>query len=143
MADNLDNIDARLEQTAEIVAAYFSNNHVRQEEVPQVIAAVYAAVSGLAQPAAIAAPEPEPLQPAVPIKKSVTPDYIVCLEDGKQFKSLKRHLATHYDMTPDQYRAKWGLPKDYPMVAASYAARRSELAKTIGLGRKAKAQPEE
>ena len=143
MADNLDNNDARREQTAEIVAAYFSNNHVRQDEVAGVIATVYAAMTGLAKPAPVAEPEPEPLTPAVPVKKSVTPDYIVCLEYGKQFKSLKRHLATRYDMTPDQYRAKWGLPKDYPMVAASYAARRSELAKTIGLGRKAKAQPEE
>lgn len=143
MADSLENNHARLEQTAEIVAAYFSNNHVRQEEVAGVIAAVYAAMSGLAQPAPVAATEPEPLVPAVPIKKSVSPDYIVCLEDGKQFKSLKRHLATRYDMTPEQYRTKWGLPKEYPMVAANYAARRSELAKTIGLGRKPKAQPEE
>lgn len=142
MADILDDNYARLEQTAEIVAAYFANNHVRQEEVPQVIAAVYAAVSGLTAPAPVAASEPEPLTPAVPIKKSVTPDFLVSLEDGKQYKALKRHLAK-LGMTPDQYRAKWGLPKDYPMVAASYAARRSELAKSIGLGRKAKAQSEE
>lgn len=130
-----DDIPARIERTAEIVAAYFANNHVSKDEVAGVIATVYAALSDLAAPAS-AAVEPEPLQPAVPIKKSVTPDYIISLEDGKQFKSLKRHLATHYGMTPDEYRAKWGLPKDYPMVAANYAARRSELAKTLGLGRK-------
>ncbi|TIW23553.1 MAG: MucR family transcriptional regulator [Mesorhizobium sp.] len=89
-----------------------------------------------------AAPEKsEPLNPAVPIRKSVTPDYIVSLEDGKKFKSLKRHLATHHGLTPDEYRAKWGLPADYPMVAPNYAAARSALAKTMGLGRKPK-EPE-
>lgn len=124
-----------IEHTAEIVAAYFANNHVPKDEVASVIAAVYAALSDLTTPASVAV-EAEPLRPAVPIKKSVTPDYIISLEDGKQFKSLKRHLATHYGMTPDEYRAKWGLPKDYPMVAANYAARRSELAKSLGLGRK-------
>ncbi|RWA81149.1 MAG: transcriptional regulator [Mesorhizobium sp.] len=86
----------------------------------------------------VAAAEPEALKPAVPIKKSVSADYIICLEDGKKFKSLKRHISTHYGLTPDEYRTKWGLPADYPMVAPNYAAARSVLAKTIGLGRKPK-----
>jgi predicted transcriptional regulator len=93
----------------------------------------------LAEPVEV---EAAPLIPAVSIKKSVTPDYLICLEDGKRFKSLKRHLMTHYDLTPEAYRQKWGLPVDYPMVAASYAAKRSELAKSFGLGRKAASAPE-
>ena len=96
--------------------------------------------SKLLRPAHIVAPEPqpEPLKPAVPVKKSVTPDYIICLEDGKKFKSLKRHLMTHYGLTPDQYREKWGLDSSYPMVAPNYAQARSQLAKKMGLGRKRK-----
>ncbi len=124
--------DTLPELTAEIVAAYVSRNPVSPSDLPTLIASTYAALQGLSQPA----PEPQPeLKPAVSIKKSVTPDYIISLEDGRQYKSLKRHLSTR-GLTPEQYRAKWGLPADYPMVAASYAAKRSELAKTLGLGRK-------
>lgn len=121
-----------IDLTADIVSAYVSNNTVSASELPGVISEVYLALQktndGLAEP------EPEPLRPAVTIKKSVTPDYIICLEDGKKFKSLKRHLRTHYNMTPEEYREKWGLPTDYPMVAPNYAAARSDLAKKMGLG---------
>ncbi|TWG95053.1 MucR family transcriptional regulator [Mesorhizobium sp. J18] len=120
--------------TAEIVAAYVSNNPVPVNELSRIIADTHAAVSGL-QAGGAPVVEEKPA-PAVPIKKSVTPDFIICLEDGKKFKSLKRHLATHYNMTPEQYREKWGLPRDYPMVAPSYSAKRSALAKSSGLGRK-------
>jgi predicted transcriptional regulator len=116
---------------ADIVSAYVSNNSVRAAELPEIIASVYSALTGLGQPAQ---PEPQTLTPAVSVKKSITPDFIICLEDGKKFKSLKRHLRTTYDLTPEQYRTKWGLPSDYPMVAPNYAAARSELAKTMGLG---------
>ena len=120
--------------TAEIVAAYVSHNAISSSDLGKLIADVYSAVNGTTQPAQSA---PEPAQaPAISIRKSVTPDYIVCLEDGKKFKSMKRHLD-RLGMTPAQYRAKWNLPPDYPMVAASYSARRSDLAKTNGLGRKA------
>ncbi|KAA0678216.1 MucR family transcriptional regulator [Azospirillum brasilense] len=120
--------------TATISAAYFENNNVSLQDVPSVINAVYAAFAALGQ-----APQPaaERLIPAVPIRKSVTPDYIVCLEDGKQLKMLKRHLQSTYGLTPEEYRAKWGLPPEYPMVAPNYAAQRSDLAKQIGLGRSA------
>lgn len=124
-----------LELTADIVAAYVSNNPLPVSELGRVIADTYTAISKLQ--AAPALPQEEKRAPAVPIKKSVTPDFIICLEDGKQFKSLKRHIGTHYNLTPDEYRAKWGLPADYPMVAPNYAAARSQLAKAIGLGRKA------
>ena len=121
-----------LKQTAKLVAAYARNNLLRAEDLPELIVAIY---NGLATvgttPEAVEAPIP-----AVPVKKSVTPDYIVCLEDGKKLKTLKRHLREVYKMTPDEYRAKWGLPMDYPMVAPDYAAHRSSLAKQIGLGRK-------
>jgi predicted transcriptional regulator len=121
--------------TAQIVAAFLSHNAVAIADLPNVIQSVHRALSG------VAAPEPTPvaekLVPAVSIKKSVTPDYIICLEDGKQLKMLKRHLFSTYGLTPDAYRAKWGLPPDYPMVAPTYAAQRSSLAKSIGLGRKA------
>ncbi|WP_062209420.1 MucR family transcriptional regulator [Aureimonas sp. AU12] len=136
MTADIDTSAMLLEQTAEIVAAYVSNNHVPREEVAGLISSVYASLSGMDARKPEVVPE-EALVPAVSIKKSVTPDYLICLEDGKQFKSLKRHLMTHYDLTPEAYRAKWGLPGDYPMVAANYAAKRSELAKAIGLGRKA------
>lgn len=119
--------------TADIVSAHAANNNVAADELPGLIANVYAALSGLGVPAA--QPE-EKLVPAVPIRSSVKPDYIVCLESGKKLKMLKRHLMTHYGMTPDEYRAKWGLPADYPMVAPNYAKTRSELAKLIGLGSK-------
>ena len=120
--------------TAEIVAAYVSNNPVPVSELARIIAETHAAVSALQTGSATAVEEK--LIPAVAIKKSVTPDFIICLEDGKKFKSLKRHLATHYELTPEQYREKWGLPRDYPMVAPNYSAKRSALAKSAGLGRK-------
>lgn len=125
---------ARLEQAAGIVSAYVSKNHVPRDELAGLISTVFDALSQNSKATAVEH-EPEPLIPAVPIKKSITPDYLICLEDGKSFKSLKRHLMAHYELTPDAYRAKWGLPSDYPMVAASYAAKRSELAKVSGLGR--------
>ena len=121
-----------VELAADLVSAYVSNNSVPTSELPSLIAAVHASLQFMAE-GAKEQPK-EPLVPAVPIKKSVQPDYIVCLEDGKKFKSLKRHLRTKFDMTPDQYRAKWDLPRDYPMVAPNYASRRSELAKALGLG---------
>jgi predicted transcriptional regulator len=118
--------------TAEIVSAYVSNNTVALSDIPALINQVHIALlrvsSGEAQPSS------EPLKPAVPVKRSINPDFIVCLEDGKKFKSLKRHLRTQYNMTPEQYREKWGLPADYPMVAPNYAAARSQLAKQMGLG---------
>ncbi|MBZ9745625.1 MucR family transcriptional regulator [Mesorhizobium sp. CO1-1-7] len=123
-----------LELTAHIVSAYVEKNRLPASGLPELIASVSASISGLGQPVA---PVAAPLVPAVNPKKSVTPDFIICLEDGKKFKSLKRHLGVHFGLTPDAYRAKWGLPSDYPMVAPNYAASRSELAKSIGLGRKA------
>ena len=119
--------------TAEIVAAYVSHNSISSSDLSKLIADVYLAVNGTTQPAQLA---PEPAQvPAISIRKSVTPDYIVCLDDGKKFKSMKRHVMK-LGMSPEQYRAKWNLPVDYPMVAASYSARRSDLARSNGLGRK-------
>jgi predicted transcriptional regulator len=120
-----------IELAADIVSAYVSNNSVPVADIPSLISSVHRALNGMVEPAPATA---EPLVPAVSIKKSLTPDYLICLEDGKKFKSLKRHLRTTYDMTPEQYRAKWGLPRDYPMVAPNYAAARSELAKSMGLG---------
>jgi predicted transcriptional regulator len=142
MPEDLINSDAELlEMTADIVSAYVSNNPVPVAELARVIADTYEAVSKLRGAPPLKAQE-KPI-PAVPIKKSVTPDFIICLEDGKKFKSLKRHLGTHYDLSPDAYRVKWGLPSDYPMVAPNYAAVRSTMAKAIGLGRKAVApEPE-
>ncbi len=121
-----------LELTAEIVAAHASNNTVAPADLTAMIRDVYQALSTLGGDTAMA----EAPKPAVPVKKSVFPDYIVCLEDGKKLKMLKRHLKTAYDLTPDQYRARWGLAADYPMVAPDYAKQRSSLAKKIGLGRK-------
>jgi predicted transcriptional regulator len=121
-----------IELTAEIVSAYVSNNTVPATEMPALINQVHQAllrVGGGYHDAPV-----EPLKPAISVKRSINPDYIVCLEDGKKFKSLKRHLRTQYNMTPEQYREKWGLPADYPMVAPNYAAARSELAKQMGLG---------
>ncbi|MCS6891533.1 MAG: MucR family transcriptional regulator [Rhodovarius sp.] len=118
--------------TAEIVSAHVANNPVPMTELPTLIAQVHAALANLGRPAP--APEVKRQEPAVPIKKSVHPDYLICLEDGKKLKMLKRHLKTAYNMTPEQYREKWGLPPDYPMVAENYAKRRSALAKEIGLG---------
>jgi predicted transcriptional regulator len=123
-----------LELTTEIVAAHVSNNAVEAGDLSSLIEDVYKCLHGLGE----AAPEPEVLKPAVPVKKSVFPDYIVCLENGKKLKMLKRHLKTAYDMTPEEYREKWDLPSDYPMVAPNYAKRRSALAKEIGLGTKSR-----
>jgi predicted transcriptional regulator len=118
--------------TASIVSAYVSKNSVGREDIPAMIADVHEALSKASQRAGNA--EREELKPAVPPKKSVHDDYIICLEDGKKFKSLKRHLRTHYNLSPEEYREKWGLAHDYPMVAPRYAAARSELAKQMGLG---------
>jgi predicted transcriptional regulator len=118
--------------TADIVAAHVSNNSVAVSDLPVLISNVHNALSGLAGPTA--APQ-VPLEPAVPIRSSIKRDFIICLEDGKKLKMLKRHLMTHYGMTPDDYRAKWGLAADYPMVAPAYAEQRRDLAKAIGLGR--------
>jgi len=123
--------------TAEIVAAFVTNNQITSEQLSGLIADVHKAL--IRAPTLAATPEQKPLVPAVPIKKSMTADYIVCLEDGQKFKSLKRHLGRQYNLTPDEYRKKWGLPRDYPMVAPNYAKARSELAKTMGLGRKGRA----
>ena len=119
--------------TSDIVAAHVSNNSVAVEDVPALITNIYGALAALGQAAAAPAPTPEP---AVSIRASIKPDYIVCLEDGKKLKMLKRHLMTHYNLTPDQYRARWGLAADYPMVSPNYAEKRRELAIKIGLGRK-------
>ena len=119
--------------TADIVAAHVSNNSVAISDIPLIIRSVHDALAGLGPKAE---PEPEPQQPAVSIRASVKPDYIVCLEDGKKLKMLRRHLMTHYNLTPEQYRQRWNLPADYPMVAPNYAEKRRELAKKIGLGRK-------
>ena len=130
------NSDALIELTADVVAAYVSNNPVPVGELPNLIADVHAAlgrVGSVAEPVQVDKPKP-----AVNPKKSVHDDYIICLEDGKKFKSLKRHLMTHYGLTPEQYREKWDLPADYPMVAPSYAEARSRLAKEMGLGQKRK-----
>ena len=119
--------------TSDIVAAHVSNNSVALDDLSKLISQVYGALEGLGRPAEVVEQAPEP---AVSIRSSVKPDYIVCLEDGKKLKMLKRHLMTHYTMTPDQYRTRWNLPADYPMVAPNYAEKRRELAKSIGLGRK-------
>ena len=121
-----------LEMTADIVSAYVGNNSVSADALPSLIANIHAALSGVSNGPVEA--EPEPKEPAVPIRKSIAPDFLICPEDGRKFKSLKRHLRTKYDMSPEDYRAKWGLPKDYPMVAPNYAKARSELAKSMGLG---------
>ncbi|QFR31686.1 MucR family transcriptional regulator [Ancylobacter sp. TS-1] len=131
MSDTKD-ADIYIELAADIVSAYVSNNAISANDLTVLIGDVHGALqrvgSGEAEPVA------EPLKPAVPLKRSVTPDYIICLEDGKKFKSLKRHLRTQYNLTPEEYREKWGLPADYPMVAPNYAAARSTLAKEMGLG---------
>jgi predicted transcriptional regulator len=121
-----------IELTANIVSAYVSNNPVPNAEIPGLISQVHSALKRVSG-GQVAGPA-EPLKPAVPVKRSITSEYIVCLEDGQKFKSLKRHLRTRYNMTPDQYREKWALPADYPMVAPNYAATRSQLAKEMGLG---------
>ena len=132
MSDHSDETSC-LQLTANIVSAYFSNNTVSSSEFTALISQVYLALMRVSNGAGVVGPA-EPLKPSVSIKRSITPEYLVCLEDGKKFKSLKRHLRTQYRMTPDQYRAKWNLPADYPMVAPNYAAARSQLAKQMGLG---------
>jgi len=133
MADLENPEDTLLTLTADIVAAHVSNNSVAVNDLPNLIQNVHAALSGIS--GITAPPEPKP-EPKVSIRASIKPDYIVCLEDGKKLKMLKRHLMTHYNMTPDQYRQKWGLAADYPMVAPNYAEQRRTLAKSIGLGTK-------
>ena len=128
MAEEQTNV---LDMTAEIVAAYVGNNSVSADQLPGLIQQVHGALKGVGSPAEAPA---TPQAPAVPVRKSINPDFLVCLEDGRKFKSLKRHLRTKYGMSPEDYRAKWGLPKDYPMVAPSYAEARSQLAKSMGLG---------
>lgn len=124
-----------VELTTDLVSAYVSNNPVPLADLPSLIEQVHQALSNLETGVKTSPPEEKPV-PAVPIKKSITPDYLICLENGKKFKSLKRHLSSQHGMTPDEYRAKWNLPADYPMVAPGYAAARSQLAKEMGLGRK-------
>lgn len=119
--------------TSDIVAAHVSNNSVAVSDLPTLISNVYTALAGLEKPVVVEEPAPEP---AVSIRSSIKNDHIVCLEDGKKLKMLKRHLMTHYNLTTEQYRTRWNLPADYPMVAPDYAAKRAELAKKIGLGRK-------
>ena len=124
-----------IELTAEIVAAYVSNNSVAANDLPNVISQVHAALGGATMPTEEVVEKP---MPAVSVRRSIQNDYLICLEDGQKFKSLKRHLMTHYGLTPEQYREKWDLPADYPMVAPSYAEARSRLAKEMGLGQKRK-----
>jgi len=131
MSDNTSG-SAFIKLTADIVSAYVSNNSVPSADLPALIGHVHSALSRVSS--GQIEPSSEPPKPAVSVKKSITSDYLVCLEDGKKFKSLKRHLRTQYNMTPEQYREKWGLAPDYPMVAPSYAAARSHLAKQMGLG---------
>lgn len=121
-----------MEMTADIVSAFVSNNSMPANELPALIQSVHRALSGMSSAPEVV--ESAPREPAVPVKKSVNPDYLVCLEDGRKFKSLKRHLRTKYSMSPEEYRSKWGLPKEYPMVAPNYAKARSDLAKQMGLG---------
>jgi predicted transcriptional regulator len=121
-----------LDMTVDIVSAYVGNNNVQATDVPALISSIHAALTQLST--GVVEAEPEIKEPAVPVRKSITPDYLICLEDGRKFKSLKRHLRTKYNMSPEEYRAKWGLAKDYPMVAPNYAKARSELAKQMGLG---------
>jgi predicted transcriptional regulator len=131
--------DKLVELSANIVSAYVSHNALSASDLPRLIQQVHAAMIGLGGGAD--ADVAQELRPAVPVKKSITPDYLICLEDGKKFKSLKRHLKTEYDMSPDEYRSKWGLASDYPMVAPNYSEARSKLAKSIGLGRKPNVAP--
>ena len=126
-------VETHIDLTTSIVSAYVSHNSVRAADLPELINSVHSALRGLATPVETPS-EVAPPTPAVPIKKSVSDDYIICLEDGKKFRSLKRHIGTVYNLSPEQYREKWGLPRDYPMVAPAYSAIRSRLAKDIGLG---------
>jgi predicted transcriptional regulator len=129
-----ENQDGLVELSAEIVSAYVAHNAMNSADLPRFIGEVHAALKRLGTAEETEAPKD--LKPAVSVRKSITPDYLICLEDGMKFKSLKRHLRTHFDMSPEEYRDKWGLPVDYPMVAPNYSATRSRLAKDNGLGRK-------
>lgn len=132
--------DTLVTLTAKIVSAYVIKHVIRGTELPGLIDDVHAALNGIgSEKPAVTDTKPEKPKPPVSIRKSIQDDYLICLEDGKQFKSMKRHLMSHYQMTPDDYRAKWGLPDDYPMVAPSYAVKRAQLARNNGLGRKSKA----
>lgn len=131
-----DNLDPLVSITADVVSAYISNNPLPATDLPNFIGQIYTSLKVIS--AGATPVQPGELKAAVPVRKSVTPDFIICLEDGKRFKSLKRHIGVHYGLTPEQYRTKWNLPSDYPMVAANYSARRSTLAKSMGLGRKPK-----
>lgn len=135
----MDDKNTLIDMTAEIVSAYVSNNEISAAELPALIQQVFNSLSNVAQGGVIQ--ESGPQKPVISAKRSITPEYLVCLEDGKKFKSLKRHLRAHYDMSPEQYRAKWGLAKDYPMVAPNYASARSALAKRMGLGQKSNRSP--
>lgn len=140
MDANTDTLPQELtELTSEIVSAYVTNNKIPSSELPEIIASVHAALRGLGE---TKVPEPEKLVPLVPIKKSITPDYLISLEDGRRYKSLKRHLSGR-GLTPAEYRDKWGLARDYPMVAPNYAKQRSELAKALGLGQQRRKKVEE
>jgi predicted transcriptional regulator len=125
--------DDLLKFASDIVAAYVSNNPIPVGEIPGMIKSIHSTLGGLASGHSTETPIAQ--KPAIPVRKSITPEYIVCLEDGKKLKMLKRYLRSRYNLTPEEYRAKWGLPADYPMVAPNYAAQRSEFAKKIGLGR--------
>jgi predicted transcriptional regulator len=129
---NMDDKSEIIEMTADIVSAYVGNNSVSAVDLPALIQSIHHALSGVST--GTEAVEAAPKEPAVPLKRSITPDYLICLEDGRKFKSLKRHLRTKYNMSPEDYRTKWGLAKDYPMVAPNYAKARSDLAKQMGLG---------
>lgn len=124
-----------LRLTTDIVASFVSKNTISSADLPGLIRSVHQSLNGVTAPHAEEIKQPEPLKPAVPIKKSVTDDYIICLEDGKKLKMLKRYLRTNYDLSPEEYRARWNLPTDYPMVAPNYANMRSSFAKQIGLGK--------
>ena len=128
-----------IEMTADIVSAYVGNNSVTAADLPGLIQSVHRALAGIASGSEAA--EAAQKEPAVPIRRSITPDFLICLEDGRKFKSLKRHLRTKYNMSPEEYRAKWGLAKDYPMVAPNYAKARSDLAKQMGLGQGGRQAP--
>lgn len=131
----MDNKTAMIELATQIVAAYVGNNSVAQSDLPKLIGDVHRALEAAASGGA---PKEEAAdKPAVNVKRSITPDYLICFEDGKKFKSLKRHLRSHFNLSPEQYREKWGLPADYPMVAPNYSASRSSLAKNMGLGQRA------
>lgn len=128
-----------LRMTVEIVSAYVGKSNLPAQQLPEVINVVFNSLAGLQH--GVPEPAPEALKPAVPIRRSITPEHIICLEDGKKLRMLKRHLRTTYNLTPGEYRAKWGLPADYPMVAPNYAKQRSDFAKRIGLGRRAARRP--